>query len=186
MENSGTCTVRGQVWRNGSRQDEFEFEDISEYIQQDATLVWVDLYEPDHETLSGLADELGLSKWAIEDAVADAERVKASVYPTFIFCTVYAVQIVPDAATQLDRSALAMHRISAFVLANALITVRLSPSFDIDQVTRRWEDIDAQRYGVGGLLHGLLDVVVDGHFDAVQALDDGLESLEAELFDTSG
>ena len=33
------------------------------------------------------------------------------------------------------------------------------------------------------LLHGLLDYVVDNHFDAVQALDDEVESLEDRLFD---
>ena len=37
--------------------------------------------------------------------------------------------------------------------------------------------------GVGFLLHGLLDLVVDSHFAAVQALDDELEALEDHLFD---
>src|SRR6185312_14307398 len=36
--------------------------------------------------------------------------------------------------------------------------------------------------GVSLLLHGLLDVVVDSHFDAIQALDGDLESLEDDLF----
>ena len=27
-------------------------------------------------------------------------------------------------------------------------------------------------------MHGLLDVVVDSHFEAVQALDDGIEAIE--------
>jgi magnesium transporter len=32
-------------------------------------------------------------------------------------------------------------------------------------------------------VHGLLDVVVDSHFEAVQALDDEMEDLEDDLFD---
>jgi magnesium transporter len=36
---------------------------------------------------------------------------------------------------------------------------------------------------VGALIHGLLDTVVDGHFEAVQILDDAMEGLEDELFD---
>jgi len=36
---------------------------------------------------------------------------------------------------------------------------------------------------VGSLVHGLLDVVVDGHFEAVQALDDGIEAIEDDLFE---
>ena len=51
-------------------------------------------------------------------------------------------------------------------------------------VVQRWEDnADLLKYGVGALVHGLLDVIVDGHFDAVQALDDAMEDLEDHLFD---
>ncbi len=48
----------------------------------------------------------------------------------------------------------------------------------------RWDDnADLTRYGVGALVHGLLDYVVDSHFDAVQSLDDEIEALEDLLFD---
>ncbi|MGC4935224.1 magnesium transporter CorA family protein [Gordonia sp. DT30] len=78
-----------------------------------------------------------------------------------------------------------LHRISIFVKKNALITVRLTPGFDIDQVVDRWAEIGGEQYGIGALLHGLLDVVVDGHFDAVQRLDTDIEDLEELLFDES-
>src|SRR6266511_4022881 len=38
-------------------------------------------------------------------------------------------------------------------------------------------------YGVGFLLWGLLDVIVDGHFTTVQQLDEAIEGLEDLLFD---
>ena len=77
---------------------------------------------------------------------------------------------------------LATHRISGFVLPRGLITVRLPPYFDIDTVSQRFDELGGQEYGVGALVHGLLDVVVDGHFEAVQALDDAIEGLEDDLF----
>src|SRR5664279_4409397 len=40
-----------------------------------------------------------------------------------------------------------------------------------------------QHKGVGFLLHGLIDHVVDGHFEAVQSLDEEIEKLEDLLFD---
>jgi magnesium transporter len=58
----------------------------------------------------------------------------------------------------------------------------LSPHFDIDVVSQRFDELGGQEYGVGALVHGLLDVVVDGHFEAVQALDDGIEGVEDDLF----
>jgi magnesium transporter len=177
------CTVRGRVWRNGKPQDDFEFDRISDYITEEDTLVWVDMYDPDHAALADLAQELGLNIWAVEDATAPAERVKATVYSTHTFFTVYAVDVVPTAADAEAESTLTKHRISAFVLPQALVTVRLPPNFDIEPVSQRWDELGGQQYGVGALVHGLLDVVVDGHFDAVQVLDDCIESVEDELFD---
>ncbi|HET6735375.1 magnesium transporter CorA family protein [Mycobacterium sp.] len=169
--------VRGRVWRGGKPQDDFDFSAISDYLVDDETLVWCDIYDPDHATLKDLAQELGLNTWAVEDAVAEAERTKAAVYRTHTFFTVYAVSTTED-----SESLLSTHRISGFVLPRGLITVRLSPHFDIDVVSQRFDELGGQEYGVGALVHGLLDVVVDGHFDAVQTLDDGIEGVEDDLF----
>jgi len=76
-----------------------------------------------------------------------------------------------------------LHRISIFVKRNVLVTVRLTPDFQMEEVRRRWAASDAMQYGIGALLHGLLDVVADGHFEAVQRLDDEIEDLEGLLFD---
>jgi magnesium transporter len=168
------------VWRAGKSQDDFEFASISDYLVEKDTLVWADIYDPDHAALTELANELGLNDWAVEDAVADAERTKATVYRTHTFFTVYAVAAT-DPADDTE-SALSMHRISAFVLPQGLITVRLAPYFEIDSVSQRFDELGGQEYGVGALVHGLLDVVVDGHFAAVQCLDDAVESIEDDLF----
>lgn len=49
---------------------------------------------------------------------------------------------------------------------------------------RRWdESSDLAKYGVGFLLWGLLDDIVDGHFATVQQLDGAIETLEDLLFD---
>jgi magnesium transporter len=181
--------VRGRVWRSGKPADDFEFAKLSDYLTADDTLVWADIYDPDHETLTNLAAELGLNTWAVEDAVADAERTKASVYRSHTFFTVYAVEVhIPDKGDPADdgtQSTLETHRISGFVLPQGLITVRLVPCIDIEQVSSRFDELGGQEYGVGSLVHGLLDVVVDGHFEAVQCLDDRLEDLEDLLFDDS-
>ena len=57
---------------------------------------------------------------------------------------------------------------------------------DIGKVVERWdENPDLARGGVGFLLYGLLDFIVDGHFEAVQSLDDEVEGLEDDLFSPS-
>ncbi|MDX1889385.1 magnesium transporter CorA family protein [Mycolicibacterium sp. 050158] len=184
--------VHGRIWRSGEPVEGFAFSAISDCLGADDTLVWADIFDPDHDALSALADELGLNVWAVEDATAPRERTKATVYRTHTFFTVYAIQILEPAPGDDVTPTLTKHRISAFVLPRGLITVRLpptnggDPSFPVDEVSRRFDELGGQQYGVGALVHGLLDVVVDGHFDAVQALDDDIESLEDELFDDDG
>lgn len=73
-------SIQGWVWRGGTAPEGFEFDKISDYLTEPDTLVWVDLCEPDHDTMCGLADELGLNRWEVEGAVAAAERVKATAY----------------------------------------------------------------------------------------------------------
>ena len=175
--------IRGRVWRGGKPQDDFEFSAISDYLVEDDALVWCDIFDPDHAALADLAQELGLNGWAVEDALAAAERTKAAVYRTHTFFTVYAVSETKPADD--SESALAVHRISGFVLPRGLITVRLSPWYDIEAVSQRFDELGGQEYGVGALVHGLLDVVVDGHFEAVQALDDGVEAIEDDLFENN-
>ncbi len=164
------------MWRAGKPQDDFDFPSISDYLAEDDALVWCDIYDPDHAILKDLAQELSLNTWAVEDAIAESERTKAVVYRTHTFFTVYGVTTKEPADE--TQSILDIHRISGFVLPRGLITVRLSPHFDIDAVSQRFDELGGQEYGVGSLVHALLDVVVDEHFAAVQALDDGIESIE--------
>ena len=193
LRDDGVMTeVRGRVWEKGKAVEGFTFSAISDCLADDDTLVWADIYDPDHDALTALAHELGLNIWAVEDAIAPNERTKATVYRTHTFFTVYAVQSLTNAPDDDTTSSLVMHRISAFVLPRGLITVRLPPSagddpgFGMDDVSQRFDELGGQENGVGALVHGLLDVVVDGHFDAVQTLDDDIESLEDELFADDG
>ncbi len=170
------------MWRHGKPQDDFDFSAISDYLAQDDTLVWCDIWDPDHAILKDLANELGLNNWAVEDAIAEAERSKASVYKSHTFFTVYSVTTKDPAPEDVAESTIDVHRISGFVLPQGMITVRLSPDVDVESISQRFDELGGQEYGVGALVHGLLDWIVDGHFEAVQNLDDGIEGIEDDLF----
>jgi len=178
--------LRTRLWRNGVLETEdFPFEDVSEYLGQPDCLVWVDLCEPDPDHLAELARELGLVPQAVEDALARQERVKSIRYATHTFLTVYATKLAAvDRVDPGHAPALQVSRISAFVLPRGVVTVRQDSGFDINEVVSRWdENPDLLKFGVSALVHGLLDAVVDGHFEAVEVLDDAMEGLEDLLFD---
>jgi magnesium transporter len=178
-EASGPLPICTRVWRKGQLEAEnFPLEQVSDYLDQEDCLVWADVCAPDQGVIEKVADELGLDPLAVEDSMSRQERPKADRYASHLYVNTYAVEL--DKARGVLRTA----EIGAFVLPRALVTVRQDSWYDPQQLARRWDDnADLMRYGVSALLHGLLDLVVDSHFEAVEVLDDEIELLEDQLFD---
>jgi magnesium transporter len=153
-------------------------QDISEHIKQPGVTVWLDMCAPDANDLATISEELDLHRLAVEDAGQERQRPKLDRYDSHLFVTSYAV------ALDMTSGELETFEVAVFVTHNAVVTVRKSERFDIDGVVARWDSSpDLAKHGVSFLLHGLLDYVVDGHFAAVQTLDDEIETLEDLLFD---
>jgi magnesium transporter len=170
---------RTRVYRNGVLEAEgFPVAAISDRLAEPGTVVWLDLCGPDQDDLAAVSEEFGLHPLAVEDAIHEHQRPKLDRYQTHLFLSTYAVSL-NVASGELQTS-----EVAVFVTKRALITVRKDERFDIDGVVARWDDSpDLAKHGVGFLLYGLLDFVVDGHFAAVQELDGELEGLEDLLFD---
>jgi magnesium transporter len=86
----------------------------------------------------------------------------------------------------LDRATgeLELSELAVFITPMALVTVRKDNQFDVEGVIKRWDGAsDLAHDNVGFLLYGLIDFVVDGHFQTVQDLDEEIEALEDLLFD---
>jgi magnesium transporter len=167
------------MYRNGNLEDEdFALDQISEHLGQADAVVWVDMCGPDVADLRLVADELGLHALAVEDAVTERQRPKLDHYASHDFLSAYAVWL------DVDSGELHSKEIAVFITESALITVRKDEEFDIEDVVRRWDDTpNLMKLGVGALLYGLLDFVIDTHFTAVTSLDEQIEGLEDLLFD---
>jgi magnesium transporter len=172
------CQARTRLYRNGVLEREgFPVSEISDHISDEQVTIWLDLRDPDREDLAVLSAEFGLHPLAIEDAVYEHERPKLDRYQTHLFLTAYGARL------NKDTGILATSEVAAFVTSRALITVRKDDGLDIGAVTDHWDaSPDLAVFGVGFLLYGLLDYIVDGHFETVQSLDDQVELLEDQLF----
>ena len=173
------CQARTRLYRDGRLADEgFPVGRISDHLVDGNATIWLDLRDPDHEDLLVLQEEFGLHPVAVEDALFDRERPKIDRYDSHLFMTAYAARL--DTAS----GELATSEMSVFILPQALITIRKDDGLDIGKVVEHWDsNPDLAGHGVGFLLYGLLDFIVDGHFEAVQTLDDAVEELEDNLFD---
>jgi magnesium transporter len=175
------CQARTRLYRDGRLELEgFPVADISDYLVDEAVTIWLDLRDPDRDDLDVLSEEFGLHPLAVEDAVYEHERPKLDRYGSHLFLTAYGARL------DMDSGKLATSELSAFVTKQALITVRKDDGLDIGAVVERWDaSSDLAKFGVGFLLYGLLDYIVDGHFETVQSMDEAVEGLEDQLFATT-
>ncbi|WP_285646100.1 magnesium transporter CorA family protein [Lentzea sp. NBRC 102530] len=168
---------RTRLYRNGELVDrDFPVSEISWHLQDHSAVVWFDLCAPSEAETGLLRDELGLHELAIEDAFSERQRPKVDRYPTHLFLSVYAVRYEQHEVKTCE--------VDVFVARNALVTVRESEDYDLAGVLRRWDSApQLATSGVGFLLHGVLDDVVDGQYAAAQQLDDDIESLEDRIYE---
>jgi len=175
-------TIRSRAWRDGVEvAADFPLADLDSWLGRDDVLVWLDILAPSPDDLAVLRDELGMDELAVEDAIEPMERPKATRHATHSFLTCYSTTI----ETGTRNARLITGRVSAFLLKDGLITVRPDDTVDIDAILRRWQEDGLLHSGVAALVHGLLDHLVDGHFEAIGKMDDELEDLEDLLFEPS-
>ncbi|GAA3916162.1 magnesium transporter CorA family protein [Actinoplanes auranticolor] len=180
-----SCPTSTRLYEAGEVVAEgFDPHEIADQLQaHPKAVLWLDLFDPDENDLKVVAAEFRLHPLAVEDAVHDHQRPKVDRYPGHLFMNVYAVHV--DTAAPGP----AMHKteISSFITERALITVRKSPS-DLTPLIERW-DTDAglaPDAGVGFLVYGLLDVIVDGHFAAARRLDEAMDKTEDDMLEEGG
>lgn len=167
-----------RVYRTGVLEAEgFPVADVSEFLEEPDTVVWVDFAAPSKKQLHELAGELGLHELAVEDALGRHQRPKLDRYATHLFLSCHAVRVDADQAI-LDET-----EIDAFAHKRWLITVRKNDDFPIAPVLERWDrSPDLAAHGVSFLLYGLLDVVVDGYFDAIRVFDEYYDEVSDGIF----
>ena len=178
-ESTTRCPAHTRAYRDGALVAQgFPVAQVSDLIADESTVVWLDLADPDRADLAVITEELGLHPLAVEDAVNHSQRPKLDRYHDHLFLNAYVVS--------LDRESgeLTMGEVAAFITARALVTVRKDPHIDLLPLLEVWDGSgDLAVAGVGFLLHGLLDYLVDGHFAVVQELDEEIDKLEEVLFD---
>ncbi len=172
-----------RAWRDGKLLETSPSAGVlPQAIADPDTLVWVDLFQPSVTDLQEVFGEIGLTQTAVEDVLGRHERPKIVQHEDWVYVTTHVLARRDSPDGPEGGHELVHCRISAIATHSALVTIRLDPGWDMTEVVSRWnEDPGLICRGVGALMHGLLDVVVDGEFEVLQALDDEAEDLEDVL-----
>lgn len=176
--------LSSRVWHEGRVVAEsVPLDTLGEVLNDSDTLSWYDLVAPDIDDIDQLAAELNLEAHTVEDAEAPGERPKATRYPDHLFLTVYAAR---TGETDDPNSRMVVSRVSVWIFSHGVVSVHREAVPEMAEAARRLEENpDLVSNGPMGIVHAILDVLVDGHFQTVQELDDIVEDVEDELFDES-
>lgn len=166
-----------RLYRRGTvYQEDVTLAEVSTQLDLPDTVAWIDFLEPSEEQLSDLARTLVLHELAVADT-SSRQRPKLARYATHLFLSCHAARV--DAGT----GTLELAEVSVLFSRRWLVTVRKDPAFRIEAILERWDrSPDLAVNGVGYLLYGLLDVVVDGYFDVTEALDEFYERVGEGMF----
>jgi magnesium transporter len=138
-------------------------------------VVWVDLDAPTAEEGRILSDVFGFHDLAVEDALEASHFPKIDDYGAYLHVILHGIA----AAQQPPASKFTTHDIDFFLGRNYLVTVHSGHSRSLARLQGlcvRNEMVLSE--GPVGLMHRLVDGLVDNYTPEVEALEDRLEALE--------
>lgn len=172
-------TVHVRVYREGRlTQEGVDLAEVSEHLEMDATMVWIDLVEPTAQQLALLADELDLHELAVEDALKARQRPKLDTYENHLFVAVRTAHL------DVDTGVLASSEVHAFLNTRWIVTARVDDRFDLAPVAARLgRSPSLLCHGAAFVLYAVLDAVVDDYFTAVDAFDEFYDEMSEGMFE---
>ncbi|MCU7730993.1 magnesium and cobalt transport protein CorA [Actinoplanes sp. KI2] len=144
---------------------------------QPGTMAWIGLYRPAEEQLLTVAEQFGLHKLAVEDAIVAHQRPKLERYGDTLFLVLRAARYV-DELEEVH-----FGEVHVFVGPHFVLTVRHAEAPDLGAVRHRMEnDPDLLARGPEAVLYGILDAVVDGYAPVIAGLQHDIDEIETEVF----
>jgi magnesium transporter len=165
------------VYREGLKLADIPVEQISDHLGQPDTFVWVALRNASDEELAAVQQEFKLHELAVEDARHGHQRPKIEEYGDMVFTVMHLVEYGPT-------DTLHVGEVAIFVGPNFVVSVRNRSSQNFLGVRERCErEPTLLRQGSGFVFYALMDAVVDRYFPFVEALENELEAIEAQIFE---
>ncbi len=138
---------------------------------------WVDLSAPTPEEMRLLSDVFRFHPLSIEDAQSALQYPKLETYQSYVYLVLHGIRLKPD------QHHFATHDVDFFIGRNFLVTIHDGSSRSIAEM-RSICDRNTRVLGEGpiGLLHRIVDSMVDNYRPIVEELEDRIERLEEQAF----
>jgi magnesium transporter len=157
---------------------ELPLEQISDVLQHEHALVWVDVVSPTLDELKLVEQEFGFHPLSVEDALVPRERPKLDQYDDFLLIIFYAM-LYEDADAGIE-----LEQVSIFAGANFVVTVHDRELMALVETANRWRANHGRikRPDAGMLVYAILDSIVDDYLPVVDQLSDRIDQTEELVF----
>lgn len=133
---------------------EIPLDDVSEYITDPDSFIWIELESPDTATIRKLGEEFGLHELALEDAVTTRQRPKLEEYGEHVFIALRTVQLWQDR--------IEMGETHLFAGTNFIIAIRHGHGCGYQRVNDKLQHPrNGHKPGAPYTLYLVLDLIVD-------------------------
>jgi magnesium transporter len=143
-------------------------------------LTWIHIIVSDHAAATHLLEQrFQFHPFQVRDALADGDRADVVDTQSSLFVTLPAV-VSGDEEEQY-------HEVAVFMDQSSVVSVA---RFDLPVLRRRFEQWVSREIPesetTAGILHGIVDAVVDDYFPVADRLQDELDALEDAVFNRNG
>jgi len=169
-------TIRVSVLRN-DKLLRGGVELIDDWNADSQDKLWVDIAEPDQETIEPLLENrFGFHELAAEDSLSANTLPKYDPFPTYDFFIFRTVDV------NISQHASETYKIAAFLGSNFLFTVHRSMRAIDDVYTRLPGDRRLLGRGPDFLLYSIVDQLVDAHFPLLEQIEECVDTLQDKIF----
>ncbi len=162
---------------------DLEMEEIKAALQSEGGLFWMD-FEATAADIDEklLTDLFGFHPLAVDDALQETHVPKIDDWADYLY-----IVLSPVVFEKSDDSVLEIRELDVFLGKNYLVTHHDQPLIAIDRVwTSCQRDERHISRGPDHLLYRLIDEVVAQYMPVVEAIDDEIDVIQAEIFDQPG
>jgi magnesium transporter len=167
------------VYKDGERRaGDLRVKDAYAHCEaDDAAWVWIGLHQPTEEEFDSVKDEFELHPLAVEDAIKAHQRPKLEEYGDILFL------VLKPARYHDDREEVEFGEILIFMGKGFLITVRHGETTKLHDLRETVESSpELLRRGPAGVLHAIVDRIVDDYAPVLRGVEDDIEEVEEEAF----
>lgn len=159
---------------NGAPQTATVIEDVRGYLEDEQSVLWIDIERPTQEELDAIGALFQLDAEALEDCLLGEQRPRMDEYEHYLFLVMYG-------AMADDREHVyAPRKLAIFFGKRFIITVHRDALPSVTEVRQRCEKHAAYllRRGADYLLYLIIDGIVDNLAVVVDHFEERLERLE--------